>query len=154
MFFKNLIFEDFWLIEPVAWPIENAIKILVTICLARSVLDWSTIFWPIENWPVSFLKDFSLTFSSHFSNLFKSFFPFLARPIQSKFFFLVAFCLKSSKGFCLLAWVSLFYPFFSFKSSFSCSVLVFLLRFSNWICFRVFNFWVVFFHIWFMSFCL
>ena len=39
-FLKNLFFPDFQSIEPVARPIENAIKILVTICLAQSVLDW------------------------------------------------------------------------------------------------------------------
>ena len=36
----NLFFPDFWSIKSVAWPIENAIKTLVTICLARLVLDW------------------------------------------------------------------------------------------------------------------
>ena len=40
MFFKNLIFPDFQLIELVAQPIENVIKTLVTIYLARSMLDW------------------------------------------------------------------------------------------------------------------
>ena len=39
LFFKNLIFPDFRLIEPVARPIEIAIKNLVWICPFRSVLN-------------------------------------------------------------------------------------------------------------------
>ena len=45
--FQKTNFPNFWSIEPVARPIENAIKILVTICLTRSVLDWCYI---NQNW--------------------------------------------------------------------------------------------------------
>ena len=38
-FSKNLIFPDFWSIEPIARPIIIAIKILVWICLDWSMLD-------------------------------------------------------------------------------------------------------------------
>ena len=48
-FFKNLFFLDFRSTELVAQLIENAIRILVTICLARLVLDRSRLkvpwFW-------------------------------------------------------------------------------------------------------------
>ena len=47
LLFKNPIFPDFWSIEYVARLIEIAIKILVTICLARLMLDWSNL---IFNW--------------------------------------------------------------------------------------------------------
>ena len=43
MFFKNLIFPYCQSIESVAQPIEIVIKILVWICLARLVLNWSNL---------------------------------------------------------------------------------------------------------------
>ena len=84
LFFKNLIFPDFRSIEVVARPIEIAIKNLVWICLARSVLDWCSIDWiyfSIDRSSIStdrysnsecFKKSF-LTCSSLFSKLFKHF---------------------------------------------------------------------------------
>ena len=43
LFFKTVTFPYFRSIEVIAWPIEIAIKILVWICLAQSVLDWCSI---------------------------------------------------------------------------------------------------------------
>ena len=45
LFFKKFSFPDFRLIEDVSRPIKIVIKIFVWICLARSVLDWSNLFF-------------------------------------------------------------------------------------------------------------
>ena len=121
------------------------------------VLDRSNLFFDrskIGQWV------FRKIFLSHFLHTFQIFskafsLSLLNRSNLSFFFFFGRFLPKIFKRFLSSSLSKSLLPFFfSFKSSFSCSVVVFLLRFSNWICFRVFNFWVVFFHIWFMGFCL
>ena len=99
LFFKNLIFPDFRLIEPVSRPIEIAIKILFWICLVRSMLDrywinrmyfWSikSIFWSIENSTESFfLKPLAFHVFNTFSKFSKAFLSLFVRSrIQSKIF--------------------------------------------------------------------
>ena len=122
MFFKNLSFPDFQSIEPVAQLIENAIKLLITICLARLVPDWCWIDWICfsidwilfsTNWNSIWkcFKEAFLMCSSHFSNFSNSFLHYSSSTnrIQAKF---VTFFLKFLKGFCLFVLVSIFYPFF------------------------------------------
>ena len=117
MFFKNLIFEDFWLIEPVAWPIENEIKILVTICLARSVLDWCWIdrlFFDrskIGQWVFKkiFLSRFLHTFQI-FSKAFSL--SLLDRSNLSFFFFFGRFLPKIFKRFLSSSLSKSLLPFF------------------------------------------
>ena len=50
LIFKICFFPKFRLIKPVSRPIEIAIKILVSLYLFRSVLDWCWISWSIFDW--------------------------------------------------------------------------------------------------------
>ena len=86
LFFKIVTFLDFWSIEAIALPIEIVIKILVWICLARSVLYWCSIdrlyFLIDRNSKAKCFKKSFLMCSSLVSNLFKhlSHFPSLTDP--------------------------------------------------------------------------
>ena len=119
MFFKKLLFPDFRSTEPVAWLIENAINILVTICLAQSVLDWSKLVFDRSNLIFDrskfglkvFLKKLFLSRILHFIQLFKNLFAFSLWLIHLKPIF-VFFFLIFLKGFCLQVPVCPFYPFF------------------------------------------
>ena len=97
---------------------------MVWICLARSLLDWCwidrmrfsidwTYFRLIENWSESFLKHEILTRSLLFQKFFKKLRLFSLSSIDPDSTSI--FCRFSSnflQGFCLLALVRPFYPFF------------------------------------------
>ena len=89
-FFKILVFLEFQSIELVSRPIEIVIKVLVWLCVFRSVLDCYWInrryfrsiesnFRSIENRIESFLKPLFLTCSS----LFKTFSKHLSLSLRS-----------------------------------------------------------------------
>ena len=79
-------------------------------CDFRSI---KPVFQLIENRLESFLKHKLFTCSSLFQNFSKSFLALSLRPIQRKcFFFFCRFPLNFSQGFCRLAPVRPFYPFF------------------------------------------
>ena len=92
---KKIEFSNFWSIKSESRPIKNAIKILVTICLARLVLDWcwidqiySSIDWSLfsTDWIFvwrCFKKSF-LKCSSYLFKIYKHFLIVALRPIQSK----------------------------------------------------------------------
>ena len=147
-----MIFPDFWSIEPIARPIEIAIKILVWICLARSLLDWCWIDWmwfSIDR--THFLtnqksfREFFKTWAFHMfftiSNFSKSY--FLSLFDQSRF--MTIFCRfpsKFSQGFWRLVLVRPFYPFFF-------SLISFFMHFRE--IFRPNNFWGLWCLRWFLS---
>ena len=118
-FSKNLIFSDFQSIEPVAQPIEIAIKNLVWICLTRLMLDRSNVIFDRSNLIFDhskivqrvFLKHKFFMCSSLFQTFSKTFWLSLSStgPSQAEFC-----CFPSNffKGFCLLAPVRPFYPSF------------------------------------------
>ena len=122
LFFKILIFPDFRSIELVARLIEIAIKNLVWICLAWSLLDWCWIdrMWFLIDQTYSLtnrklVREFFKTWDSHvffiISKVFKM--AFLTLFDQSRFN--INFCRFPSnflQGFCLLALVRPFYLFF------------------------------------------
>ena len=134
LFFKNLIFPDFWLIELVTRPIEIAIKNFVWICPFWLVLyccwiNWRH-FWSIENHIESFLKPWVFTCSitiQTFSKLFLSHFD-LSR-IQSSI--LCHFPSNFLQGFCFLRPVRLFCPSFFIYFHVSCIFPCILGKISN-----------------------
>jgi len=118
MFFKNLFFLDFRSIEPVAWPIENVIKIMVWICLARLMLDRSKLIFDRSNLIFDILKFvlwvFKKIFSQVFFTLFKSFQKLFdcscsTDPIWAYFVVLFLIFLRY---LCLQVQVRPFYPYF------------------------------------------
>ena len=99
LFFKKLVFPEFRSIETVSWPIEIAIKILVWLCVFRSMLDWFWInrrhfrsiesnFRSIESCIESFFLNlcfsYVLSLSNYFKNSFLSLFDW--SKIPSKIF--------------------------------------------------------------------
>ena len=121
LFFKNLIFLDFRSIELVAWPNEIAIKNLVWIYLARSMLDWSNVIFDwlnlffyqskIVQRVFFFLKHEFFTCSSLF-NFSKSSILSLFDRSRLKTNFFCRFPSNFLQDFCLLVLVRLFFPFF------------------------------------------
>ena len=107
LFFKHLIFLDFWSIEPVAQLIEIVIKNLVWICLARSLLDWC---WIDRMW-------FSIdqTYFSTDQKLVREFF----KTWDSRVFFTISKVFK-------MAFLTLFD-----RSRFNINFLSFSLKFSS-----------------------
>ena len=128
MFFKFLIFLDFQSIEPVARPIEIAIKNLVWMCLAQSLLDWCwinqicvlidrTYFSTNRKSVKEFFKTWALHMFFTFSKVFKKIFSLSSIGPDS----LSIFCRFPSnffQGFCHLAPVRPFYHFSFFMHIF------------------------------------
>ena len=114
LFFKKLVFLQFQLIEPVSRLIEIVIKVLVWLCVFRSVLDCYWInrryfrsiksnFRSIENRIESFLKPLFLMRSSLFKPFSKHTLSLFDRSKgQSKIF--VVFDQISSKVFVFIHW--------------------------------------------------
>ena len=122
LFFKNLIFPDFQSVEPVARPIENAIKILVWIWPFRSLLDCFWInrrhfrsiesnFRSIENRVESFLKTLSFHVFNHFQTFSKHFSLSLSlQLVKASNHYFCCFPSNFFKGFCPLRPVRPLYP--------------------------------------------
>ena len=148
MFFKKLIFPEFWPIKSVFQLIEIVIKICyksLSISIgARLVLDQSKHFQPIEsnfrsvkNRIESFLKNEFLTCSYTFSKLFKLFLSlFDLSKVPSKFF--CRFPPKFSQDFPSTRPVRLFCPFFFIYFMFSCIKSCFLGKILNLLDFGIF----------------
>ena len=159
MFFKNLIFPYFRLIKPVARLIEIAIKNLVRISLAWSLLDWCwinricfsinrTYFSTNRKSVWEFFKNISFSRVLHYFKTFqKAFWLFLFdRSNSSKF---LSFSLVS-QGFCCLAPVRPFYPFLFSLISFFMHLRGNFEPIGIW---DFFCFWDVFCPNWSMGFC-
>ena len=157
-FFKKLFFPEFQSIEPISRLIEIAIKILVWLCVFRSVLDCFWInrryfqsiesnFQAIKNRIESFLN---LCFSHvlHYSNFFQNSFSLYLINLSVKARFLL-FSSKFFWGFCHLRPVRPFYLSFFIYFHVSCI----LGRMSNLKEIGIFDDSSFFFGNWSMGFC-
>ena len=106
LFFKNLIFPNFWLIKSVSRPIKITIKILVWIYLVWLLLDQSNVIFDRSNLISiirksfkEFFKNINISRVCHYSNIFKKFSLSLSSIDQGSKQNFLSFSLKFLQGF-------------------------------------------------------